>query len=96
MFIPGIKIIDSYSFVSGCHGSDKILGYSYFSLIKVMLHSDDSILFAVFYKSSVIHSNIDTKFKEVTHKRHVFRQCHWSPHYKLYKQVAFFEKLIIS
>ena len=37
-------------FLSGCHGSSKILGYICFSLITVMLHSDDSILSAVFYK----------------------------------------------
>ena len=49
MFIPG-KIMDIQFFLSGCHGNSKILGYIYFSLIKVMLHSDDSILFAVFYK----------------------------------------------
>ena len=55
MFIPRKKVMDISSFLSGCHGNSKILGYIYFSLIKVMLHSDDSILFTVFYKKQVIH-----------------------------------------
>ena len=50
MFIPRKKVMDILSFLSGCHGNSKILGYVYFSLIKVMLHSDDRILFAVLYK----------------------------------------------
>ena len=43
--------MDILFFLSGCHGNSKILRYIYFSLIKVMLHSDDSILFAVFTKN---------------------------------------------
>ena len=50
MFIPRKKVMDILFFLSGCHGSSKILGYICFSLIKVILHSDDSTLFAVFYK----------------------------------------------
>ena len=42
--------MDILSFLSGCHGNSKILVHIYFSLIKVMLHSDDSISFTVFYK----------------------------------------------
>ena len=42
--------MDIYIFPSGCHGNSKILGYIYFLFIKVMLHSDVSILFAVFYE----------------------------------------------
>ena len=47
--------MDILSFLSGCHGNSKILGYIYFSLIKVMLHADDSIFFTVLYKKEVIH-----------------------------------------
>ena len=50
MFIPMKKVMDILSFLRGCHGNSKILGCIYFSLIKVMLHSDDSILFIIFYK----------------------------------------------
>ena len=59
--------MDILSFLSGCHGNSKILGYIYFSLIKVMLHSDNSILFTVFYKKYVIHSIINNKVKELTY-----------------------------
>ena len=44
--------MDILSFLSGCPGNSKILGYIYFSLIKVMLHSDDSMLFTILQKVS--------------------------------------------
>ena len=47
---PQGKVMDILSFLSGCHGDSKTLGYIYYSLNKVMLHSDDGILFTVFYK----------------------------------------------
>ena len=50
MLIPRKKVMDILSFLSGCHGGSKIFGYIYFSIIKMMLHSNDGILFAVFYK----------------------------------------------
>ena len=31
-----------------------------------MLHPDDSILFAVFYKKEVIHSNRNNRVREIT------------------------------
>ena len=64
MFISRKKI-GHLTFLSGCHGSSKILGYICFSLIKIMLHSDDIILFAVFYKKYVIDRNINNKVKEL-------------------------------
>ena len=47
--------MDILSFLSGCCGNSEIIGYIYFLLIKVMLHSDDSILFTVFYKSNILN-----------------------------------------
>ena len=43
MFIPRKKVMGVLTFLSGCHGNSKILGYIYFLLIAVMLHSDDNI-----------------------------------------------------
>ena len=47
---PQEKIMDILPFLSGCHGNSKILQYIYFSLIKVTLHSGDSVSFTVFYE----------------------------------------------
>ena len=48
MFVPRKKQWTFNFFLSGCHDNSKISGHIYFSFIEVMLHSDDSILFAVF------------------------------------------------
>ena len=69
-------------FLSYCHGSSQILGYICFSLIKVMLHSDDSTLFAVFSKS-----------KEYISEMFLANAIGYS-FIKFMKQVAFLGKLM--
>ena len=44
--------MDILSFLNGSHGNSKILGYIYFSLIKMMLHSDDDLIYCILQKVS--------------------------------------------